>query len=55
MALILALPGLALAEEDAELVILPEQETAAEGQDGPELDVEGGWTRKGCSWKIWTI
>ena len=41
LALILALPGLALAEEDAELVILPEQEIAAEGQDGPELDVEG--------------
>lgn len=41
MALILALSGLALAEEDAELVILPEQEIAAEDQDGPELDVEG--------------
>jgi len=41
LALILALSGLALAEEDAELVILPEQEIAAEDQDGPELDVEG--------------
>ena len=41
LALILALPAFALAEEDSELVILPEQEIATEDQDGQALDVEG--------------
>ena len=40
MALVFALPAVALSEDEVELVLEPEQEIAAEEQEGLELEVD---------------